>query len=302
MSRRWKSSRPGGLLRELIRKSVADRVNGLAAESAYFGVLSLFPGVMVLAAALGWLDHLAGSAVAQRAEAVVLDTLRLVLTDQAAGVIQSVRDLFERGRRGLLTGAALFAVWALSRGFATIIGALDQAYGLREGRSWLNRHITALLLSVGSAVVAALILAATVAGPFLGHGVTLATRLGYGNASVTVRDWVRLPIAVVLVVLWTTTLYHLAPNRRAPWRRDLPGALLAALLWLLVSFGFSLYLHAAAGMNRVFGVLGGGLILMMWVYLLCLSLIAGGELNAILLSRAGIARRGGRFSSGLPDA
>jgi len=109
---------------------------------------------------------------------------------------------------------------------ATIIGALDQAYGLREGRSWINRHLTALVLSVGSAVVAALILAATVSGPLLGHGVSLATRLGYTGAAATVREWLRLPIAFALVILWTTTLYHLAPNRRAPWRRDLPGAVL----------------------------------------------------------------------------
>jgi len=293
--------RASRLCADVIQKSHEDRVTGLAAESAFFAVLSLFPALMILAATLGWLDRLAGGAIARQSETAVLTLLGSVLTDHAGGVLHTVRSLFERGRGGVLTSAVLFGAWSMSRGFATIIAALDQAYGLREGRSWINLRLTAILLSVGTAVVSAFILSAAVTGPLLGYGKTLAIALGVEQSTAMMRHYLRLPIAFACGILWLATLYHLAPNRRAPWKRDLPGALLAGVLWLLVSFGFSFYLRAAAGMNQIFGFLGGGLSLMIWVYFLCLALLVGGELNAVLLERAGIERRpkkrrGGRRS------
>jgi membrane protein len=98
-------------------------------------------------------------------------------------------------------------------------------------------------------------------------------------------DYLRWPVLVLALIAWATTLCHVAPSRRTPWRRDLPGGVLAALLWLLASFGFNLYLRLVVRGNPVFGALGGGLIVMSWLYLLSLSMVLGGEVNALLLRR-----------------
>src|SRR3546814_13856174 len=77
----------------------------------------------------------------------------------------------------------------------------------------------------------------------------------------------------------------LAPNHRTPWRADVPGALVTATLWALLSLGFRAYLALAPGANQVFGSLGGALIVLLWIYLLALGLLVGGAVNAILLKR-----------------
>lgn len=102
----------------------------------------------------------------------------------------------------------------------------------------------------------------------------------------------RLPAVVAGLVLWTATLLHIAPNEAQRWRDALPGALLTTVLWLAASAGFHLYLVLAAGANPVLGAFGGGAIVLIWVYLLSVALLLGGELNAL--------RRARRRSAGPP--
>jgi len=104
-------------------------------------------------------------------------------------------------------------------------------------------------------------------------------------------DWLRGPSSFALLTLWLATIYRLGPNHRAPWARGLPGAVVAGLFALLASLGLRLYVNVAAGFNQIFVALGGGLILLVWVYLLSLALLVGGEVNAILAGRRGPAKR-----------
>ncbi len=270
------------ILRRLARKSTDDRLPGLAAESAFFAVLSVFPGLLLIAAALGSLGGLLGSGVAERSESAVLEFLGRVLTDRASGVIQAVGDLFARERSGILTTALVLGVWVLSRGFAAIVRALDLIYGLRERRSWLRRMTTQIGFALGSVLMAAIVLTMLVVGPLLGRGQALADRLGFGTAFSFAWDWLRAPVAIALLVVWAATLYRLGPSHDVSWKRGLPGALAAGFLWLLVSFGFRVYLGMVGTFNQVFGVLGGGLILLVWLYLLNLGLLLGGQLNVVL--------------------
>jgi membrane protein len=98
----------------------------------------------------------------------------------------------------------------------------------------------------------------------------------------------------VALVLWITTLFHVAPNREGGWREALPGALLTTGLWLVVTAGFHIYLALTADANPVLGAFGSGVIVMIWVYLLSVALLVGGELNAALVRRR-------RSPSGAPD-
>lgn len=270
----------------VVRQSIEDRVGGLAAEVAFFGVLSLFPGLLVLAAALGFLEGLIGNDLAGRAEELVLSFLDRILTEQAAGAVAAVRELFARPRGGLLTLASLLALWGLSRGFVAVIRALDLAYDLEERRSLVHQRLTALGLALSAVAVAVVMLAAVVVGPLLGGGLRLAGWLGLGREFAATWGWLRWPVAFAMLVTWGATLYHFGPYRRTPWRSGLPGAALAGILCLAVSVGFGAYLRLAAAANQVLGALGGGLILLVWLYLLALAVLVGGELNAVLLARS----------------
>lgn len=96
---------------------------------------------------------------------------------------------------------------------------------------------------------------------------------------------------MILITGWAATVFHLAPNHRTPWCWDVPGAVVTALWWGLASAGFRLYLSVAAGANQVLGTLGGSLIVLLWLYLMSLGLLLGGEVNAVLAHRHDVSQR-----------
>lgn len=262
-----------------------DRLPGLAAETAFFAVLSIFPGLLVAGSLLGLLDAFVGAEVANEAQTRVLRLLNLVLTDEASGVLESVRSLFEESRGGLLTFATLGALVTLSGAFAVAINALNLAHDATETRSWFRRRALGLVLAVATLVLAVLALTVLIVGPLFGRGERLADLIGLGSAFTFAWDVVRLPAMAVVLLVWATAILRIAPSRRLAWRDALPGAALAAALWGAASAGFRFYLGFAAEGNPVLGAFGGGAIVMTWAYLLSLSLLLGGELNAVLLQR-----------------
>jgi membrane protein len=282
--RRWRAETTE-IARELAREWHDDRIGGLAAEVAFFGVLSLFPTLLLLTGALGWLEAIAGEGLAADAEAEVVGFLRRVLSDDAGTTIDAVQRLFEGGDLGAFAIGVLGAVWAASRGFSAIINALDVAYDLDERRPWMRQRLTAVGLAAGTALVGAVLLAMLVLGPLLGSGQDVADAVGAGGVFAAFWDWLRWPVVAALATVWAATVFHLAPNHRTPWRWDLPGAALTAGLWALLSLGFRLYLTVAAGANQVLGTLGGSLIVLLWLYVMSLALLLGGELNAVLVQR-----------------
>lgn len=279
--------RTWAFLRKLVQEANDDRLPGLAAETAFFAVLSIFPGLLIAVTLLGLLDVVVGADVAGEAQQRVVDGMRLVLTDEASDAVDAVEDLFENSRGSLLTAAVLGALVTLSGGFAVAINALNLAYDASEGRSWVRRRLVGLAMALGTLVLLVLSLAVFVVGPLLGRGERIADLVGLGAVFTFTWDVLRVPVAVAVLVGWTTALYRIAPSRHIRWRDSVPGAVAATLLWVAASAGLRVYLELAADRNPVLGAFGGGAIVMLWVYLLSLGLLVGGELNAVLHERRG---------------
>ena len=261
------------------------RVGGLSAEIAFFGLLGLFPAVIVFAAALGSLDVVIGAGAAADTEEWLLD--RVVETFGSDNTLRAtIEELFDRSNAGLITAGIAITVYASSRGFTAVVGALDVTYGHEDRRNWISTRVMGFVLTLFTLVVAALVAAMVVVGPLLGGGEEIAERLGAGSAFTTAWVWFRWPVVFVVVVCWAASLYHLAPRRRTPWLTDLPGAVVGTVWWLAVSLGFRVYLDAASsGMNAVVGLLGGALSLLIWLYLLAMGLLVGAEINRVLGDR-----------------
>jgi membrane protein len=274
-----------GLARTLLVEVREDRVLGLAAETAFFTVLSMFPALLVATSLLSLLDVLVGADVAARAQQRVTDTLDLILTDQASGAISSVESFFEGNPGGLLTFATVGALVTLSGAWAVVIDALNHAYDTVERRTWVRRRLLGLLLGVLTVVVVVVALAALVVGPLLGKGEDLADLVGLGEAFAVSWNLLRVPLLLVGVTLWVMLVFHYAPNRRTSWRSSVPGAVTTAVLWVLATVGFSIYMRVVGARNPVLGAFGGGAIIMLWVYLLSVALLLGGEINAVLEQR-----------------
>lgn len=284
---RTSTSRLRRLVVEIVREADRDRLLGLSAETAFFAVLSVFPALLVAVSLLGVLDVLVGADVAAEAQQRVTDGLRAVLTDQASDAVAAVENLFEDRRGSLLTLATVGALVTLSGAFAVAVNALNLAYDAEESRSWLRRRLIGLALALGTLLLFVLAAGAFVVGPLLGGGREVADLVGLGEVFAVAWDVLRVPVLVLLLVVWTATLYRVAPNRRMRWRDGLPGAFAAVGLWGLVTVGLRVYVELAASRNPVIGAFGGGVIVMLWTYLLSLALLLGGELNAVLHERRG---------------
>ena len=266
------------------RKADRDRVLGLSAENAFMAVLTVFPSLLVVAAVLGQLGLLIGEGNAQRVENSVLDFLGKLLTDKASGAIDTAHGLFRTGG-SVLTLASALAVVSVAMAFAGVINTVTIAYDVHDHRGWWHRRALGLVLGLGSLVTGAVVVTLVVVGPLFGRGVDIVTRIGLGEEYDFLWSYARWPVAFLSLVLWATTMFHICPDRQDRWRRGLPGGLLTAVFWLAASVGFNLYLEVVVRSSPVLGALGGGLILMTWFYLLCLGLLAGAELNAVLLAR-----------------
>lgn len=271
---------------DVIHEARDDRLTGLAAEVAFFAVLSVFPALLAITAALGGLESVLGRDVALRAEREVVGLLERVLTDEASGTVDATRDLFARENPGVLTFGVVGALWAMSRGLAAVIRALHEAYDVDERRSYIRVRLIGLGLALGSVLAGVVLLGMFVLGPLFGRGHDVAETIGAGGGFTFLWNVARPPLVFAVLVAWALVVLHVAPAHDGSWRRDLPGAVLAAVLWIVVSAGLRFYLEIAAGANELLGVLGGALIVLIWLYLLSLALLLGAELNGVRVSRS----------------
>ncbi len=271
------------LIHDIIRKADRDRLLGLAGENAFMAVLTTFPILIVVAAVLGQLSTVIGKDNAMQVEESVLDFLQTLLTDSAQPAIDTARNLFNTSG-GALTLASVLALGSLAQASASILNTVTLVYDVNDTRGWWYRRWLGLLIGIGSVLTAVVVITLIVIGPLLADA-DIVQRFGLDAEYTVLASYVRWPIAAVALIAWAMTLFHFCPDRAGPWRRGLPGALLTAVLWLGASALFNLYLDVALGASPVFASLGGGLIVMTWLYLLCFGLLVGANLNAILLAR-----------------
>ena len=273
---------PGRVARlcaDVWRKANRDRVLGLAGENAFMAVLTVFPTLLVFAALLGQLSSVIGDSNTDQVKTAIRDFLKAILTSSASDVDSTVNKLFST-HGNAFTLALVLALVSMAQAFASVLNTVTLAYDVHDHRGYFYRRLIGLLLGLGSLAAGAVLIAAFVLGPFFG-----AKDIGFSADYAFVWSWVRYPVAFVALVGWATTLFHICPDRPAPWRAGLPGALLTSFLWGAASFGLSSYLKIVVPDSPLLGALGGGLILMTWLYLLCFGLLVGAELNATLLAR-----------------
>ncbi len=264
-----------------------DRVSGLAAEIGFFALLSLFPLLLVFSAALGGLGSIIGSDLSESVEGQLTEWTDDLFGSEG-GVTSAVQNLFETSSTSALTVGVLATLYTASRGFAAVVRALDVAYGHHNTRGWVGTQIVGLALSIGTILVGSITLAALVIGPllgredFLGDGI-LASILG------VLWTYLRFPIAFLVLIAWSATIYHVAPNRRARWRSELPGGAFSAAFSFVGSVLFSVYLRTLSTENAIFGVIGTAITIQLWLYVLAIGLVLGAEVNAGLATRRGPA-------------
>ena len=270
------------LLRRAVIKAWQDRVLGLSAEAAFWQLLSLPSLLLALVATLGYASGWFGSSTVDRTEARIESTLGSAFSQQVVRQVihPMLHEVLHSGRADVISVGFLIAVWAGSSATATFVNTITIAYGMRDMRGAVRSRLLALGLFLGSVVIGVVVLPLLVLGPdVLKRIVPKGARATFS----TVIDAGYYPVVVVLLLLGLTTLYHLAPPRRLPWRRGVPGAILAILVFLAGAAGLRTYITFIIGHNHAaYGTIAAPIAALLFFFVLALGVLLGAEFNAAI--------------------
>ncbi|WP_328419245.1 YihY/virulence factor BrkB family protein [Micromonospora sp. NBC_00389] len=279
----WKAA-----LRRTVTEFQDDSLTDWAAALTYYGVLSIFPGVLVLISLLGLLGDGATEGVKDTVnQAVPEGNIQQIITDainqaQQNGGLASIAAII-----GLLA-----AFWSASGYIAAFMRASNTIYDVPEGRPiWKT-----LPIRVGvTAVIGVLLLACAVIVVFTGRLAELVgNAVGLGETAVTVWNIAKWPVLLILVSLMFAILYWASPNaRHGGFRWVSPGGVLAVVIWLVISGLFAFYVSNFGSYNKTYGALAGVIIFLVWLWLSNIAILLGAEFDAEL-------ERGRAISAGHP--
>lgn len=267
MAEKSRRSKTWNIIKEMWHEVHDDALFDAAAGVAFWLILSAPAALLAVLSSVSLL----GDSLTKDLHDSLDELVNRTFTTESSTIREAVDGLFEQTRPGVLSVSVIIAVFTLSRGFAGLIRALDVAYDIEEGRRFFRLRMTAIGLAVGTLLT-----------------VAASTSLWVGLRSAGVPTVVRLLIALVILLAWASTLFHIGPHHRTPWRYGLPGAVLTAVGWLVVSIGFGYYVRIAASGNEIVGAAGTALLALTWLWLACLVFLIGAELNEILADRAGV--------------
>ena len=251
---------------------VDDDVAGLAAQLSYYFFLALFPAILFLLALASFfpLTNITDD---------VTRALRPVVSPQVLGLIQEqMRRLGNNEDGGLLTFGIVGALWSSSAALVSIVGALNRAYDIKEGRPWWKVRLVAIGLTLGVAMFVLIALSLVLAGP------TAADKLGRLTGWGAAFEWswliIQWPLAFALVTTGIALIYYFGPDADQDWVWITPGAVFATCLWLVISLLFKLYVANFTDYEGSYGTVGGVIVVLLWFYVSGIAILAGAELNA----------------------
>ena len=260
------------LLHRTWREALDDDVLGLAAQLSYYFFLALFPAILFLLAIASFfpLSNLTDD---------LGHSLGPFVSPQVLELIQEqMRRLANNDSGGLLTFGVLGALWSSSAALISIVGALNRAYDIEEGRPWWKVRLIALGLTLCVALLVLSALSLVLLGP------TWAEALGRITGWGAPFEWLWLvlqwPLVFALVLTGIGLVYYHGPDADQDWAWITPGAVVAAVLWLLVSLLFKFYIANFTDYNAAYGSVGGVVVLLLWFYLSGVAILVGAELNA----------------------
>lgn len=251
------------------------RVTGLAAEGAFFAVVSVPPLVFALAGAVGYVSEQFSAAQVDDVRRAVLELCGRFLTESAvSNVIEpTVEDVLGGGRLDVISLGFVLSLWSGSRALNVFVDTITIMHGLGGHRGIVKTRALSFLLYILAMVTGAISLPLVVAGPHL-----VRDLLPDGAAFLMGFYW---PVVVLVCICFLATLYHVSVPVRTNWSFNLPGATFSLLAWILGSYVLRWVLTVtAADSKSIYGPLAAPIAVLLWLYLLALAVLVGAAVNA----------------------
>ena len=263
-----------GVLKRTGKEFKEDNLTDWAAALTYYGVLSIFPALIVLVSILGL--------IGESATQPLIDNLGSVAPGPAQDIFRSAIENLQgsQGAAGVFFVIGILgAIWAASGYIAAFMRASNAIYDMPEGRPiWktlpvrIGLTVLLIVLTVISAV------AVTLTG---GLATEAGNLIGLGDTAVTVWNIAKWPVLLLLVSFMFAVLYWAAPNVKQPGFRWIsPGGILAVIGWVIASAAFAFYVANFGSYNKTYGALAGVIVFLVWMWITNIAVLLGAELNA----------------------
>lgn len=263
-------------LKRTVGEFQEDNLTDWAATLTYYGLLALFPALIVLVSIVGLVGD------PQSTTNTLTDIVTKLGPDSAASTFQGpIQQLTEsRATAGFaLIASTLIALWSASGYLGAFIRASNVIYETREGRPfWKLRPLQLLLTLVIVLLLAVMALGVVLTGPIVAD---VAGPIGVSDTAVSIWSYAKWVLIAFLFVLMIGLIYYASPNvKQRGFKWITPGGLVALVVWLVASAGFGLYVSQFASYNKVYGSLAGIVVILIWMWITNLAILFGHELNA----------------------
>jgi membrane protein len=263
-------------LKRTVREFKEDNLTDWAAALTYYGVLAIFPAMIVLVSILGL--------VGESATQPLIDNLGSVAPGPAKEIFTSAIENLQgdQGAAGVLFVVGLLgALWSASGYVAAFMRASNSIYDMEEGRPiWKTLPVRVSLTLVLLVLLAVTTLAVVLTG---GLAEKVGNIIGLGDTAVTAWNIAKWPVLLLVVSLMFALLYWAAPNVKQPgFRWVSPGGILAVVGWLIASAAFAFYVANFGSYNKTYGALGGVIVFLVWLWISNIMILLGAEFNAEL--------------------
>jgi len=251
------------------------RVTGLAAEAAFFAILSVPPLVFALAGAIGYVTDQLDPAQVNDMRVAVLDFSGRVLTDKAVNTVikPTLDSVLRPGRFDVISLGFVLALWSGSRALNVFIDTITVMHGLGGHRGIIRTRALSfvlylLALITGIAAIPLMVVGPTLLGEWLPNRADFLLRFYW-------------PVVAVICICFLATLYHLSVPVRTSWRFNLPGAVFSLVAWVVGSYLLRWVLTVTAADSRsIYGPLAAPIAILLWLYLVAIAVLIGAAVNA----------------------
>jgi membrane protein len=266
----------GGVLKRTLREFSDDNLTDLAAALTYYGVLAIFPMLIVIVSVLGLIGNSVTQPLIQNLGAVAPGAAQTIFKNAITN-IQS-----QQGTAGVLFIVGLLvALWSASGYIAAFMRAANVVWDVPEGRpiyKTIPIRLGVTLITVIMLTLSALAVVFT--GSLAGK---VGDVIGVGSTAVQIWDIAKWPVLLLIVSSILAILYYSAPNVRQPgFRWVSPGSILAVVLWIAASALFALYVANFSSYNKTYGALASVIVFLIWLWITNIAILLGAEFNAEL--------------------
>ena len=266
----------GSVLKRTAKEFKADNLPDLAAALTYYGVLAIFPALIVVVSILGLLGHSVTDSLVTNLAKLTPGTARSIFIN-AVNNIQA-----HSGAAGVTFVVGLvIALWSASGYIAGFMRAANIIWDVEEGRPFyktipIRLGVTLITVVLLTASALAVVLTGALAGQ-------VGKVIGVGGTAVQIWDIAKWPVLLIVVAVILAILYYAGPNVRQPgFTWVTPGGIVAVVLWVVASALFALYVGMFSSYNKTYGALASVVVFLVWLWITNLAILFGAELNAEL--------------------